>query len=351
MYRGTAHIILGSGLTIAGAVFCLTFTRLPYFQSLGIPAAIGVLVALVAALTLAPALLSIGRHFGLFEPARAMRTRGWRRIGTAIVRWPGPILVVDDRHGSHRSARPAGIQDQLRRPPLHACQRPGQRRLRGRRAPLLPGPAQSRIADDRGRPRPAQLHRHDPARAGRQGRLPHRRHRAGAVDHAAVGHAAGSHVDPVPDQRGQLGADQQPALSAGPRRRPAQAGRRDQRLHRRAAAAVCAATTVQRRHRRADQGVPADGRHGPGPARQDRQLRRLLPAAAQLLLLGATLFRHPGVRGVAVALRRAGRHRRADRPAERRLGEHRQAGCAAAETAGADPPSDRQPADQPRPDD
>jgi RND superfamily putative drug exporter len=94
MYRGTSHIILGSGLTIAGAVFCLTFTRLPYFQSLGIPAATGVLVAVVAALTLAPALLSIGRHFGLFEPARAMRTRGWRRIGTAIVRWPGLILVA-----------------------------------------------------------------------------------------------------------------------------------------------------------------------------------------------------------------------------------------------------------------
>src|SRR6185437_8742552 len=94
MYRGTSHIILGSGLTIAGAVFCLTFCRLPYFQSLGIPAAIGVLVALLAALTLAPAVLSIGRHFGLFEPARAMRTRGWRRIGTAVVRWPGPILVV-----------------------------------------------------------------------------------------------------------------------------------------------------------------------------------------------------------------------------------------------------------------
>jgi putative drug exporter of the RND superfamily len=94
MYRGTSHIILGSGLTIAGAVFCLTFTRLPYFSSLGIPAAAGVLVAVVAALTLAPALLSIGRHFGLFDPARAMRTRGWRRIGTAIVRWPGPVLVV-----------------------------------------------------------------------------------------------------------------------------------------------------------------------------------------------------------------------------------------------------------------
>jgi RND superfamily putative drug exporter len=94
MYHGTAHIILGSGLTIAGAVLCLTFTRLPYFQSLGIPAGTGVLVAVVAALTLAPALLSIGRHFGLFEPARPMRTRGWRRIGTAIVRWPGLILVA-----------------------------------------------------------------------------------------------------------------------------------------------------------------------------------------------------------------------------------------------------------------
>jgi len=94
MYRGTAHIILGSGLTIAGAVLCLSFTRLPYFRSLGIPAGVGVLVAVVAALTLAPALLVIGRHFGLFEPARPMRTRGWRRIGTAIVRWPGPILVA-----------------------------------------------------------------------------------------------------------------------------------------------------------------------------------------------------------------------------------------------------------------
>src|SRR5205807_10134151 len=37
MYHGTAHIVLGSGLTVAGAVFCLSFTRLPYFQSLGIP--------------------------------------------------------------------------------------------------------------------------------------------------------------------------------------------------------------------------------------------------------------------------------------------------------------------------
>ncbi|MGV0849112.1 MMPL/RND family transporter [Mycolicibacterium phlei] len=94
MYRGTIHVIVGSGLTIAGAVACLWFTRLPYFQTLGVPAAIGVLVTLTAAITLGPAVLLIATRFGLMEPKRATRQRGWRRIGTAIVRWPGPILAV-----------------------------------------------------------------------------------------------------------------------------------------------------------------------------------------------------------------------------------------------------------------
>jgi len=94
MFHGTAHVVMGSGLTVAGAVACLSFTRNPYFQSLGIPAALGILVALTAALTLAPAVLTLGSHVGLFEPKHRARTFGWRRIGTAIVRWPGPILVV-----------------------------------------------------------------------------------------------------------------------------------------------------------------------------------------------------------------------------------------------------------------
>jgi RND superfamily putative drug exporter len=94
MYHGTAHVILGSGLTIAGATFCLHFTPLPYFETLGIPLAIGMLVAVFAALTMAPALLTICSRFGLFEPKRKMKTPGWRRVGTAIVRWPGPILAA-----------------------------------------------------------------------------------------------------------------------------------------------------------------------------------------------------------------------------------------------------------------
>jgi RND superfamily putative drug exporter len=94
MYRGTAHVILGSGLTIAGATYCLHFTRLPYFQTLGVPMAIGIMVAVLASLTMAPAILVIGTRFGLLESKRAARTRGWRRVGTAVVRWPGPILAA-----------------------------------------------------------------------------------------------------------------------------------------------------------------------------------------------------------------------------------------------------------------
>jgi putative drug exporter of the RND superfamily len=93
-YHSVAKVVLASGLTIAGAVFCLSFTRLPYFQPLGVPCAIGMLVAVAVALTLVPAVIALGTRFGLFEPRRKVVARRWRRIGTAIVRWPGPIFVA-----------------------------------------------------------------------------------------------------------------------------------------------------------------------------------------------------------------------------------------------------------------
>ncbi|CAM4141040.1 Membrane transport protein mmpL8 [Mycobacterium basiliense] len=94
MFHGTAHVILGSGLTIAGAMFCLIFARLPYFQTLAAPCAIAMLVAVFAALTLGPAVLAVGSFFKLFDPKRRINTRRWRRVGTAIVRWPGPVLAA-----------------------------------------------------------------------------------------------------------------------------------------------------------------------------------------------------------------------------------------------------------------
>jgi RND superfamily putative drug exporter len=93
-FSGVSHVILGSGLTIAGAMLCLHFTRLNYFNTLAIPCALGMLVILVMALTYAPAVLAVSSRFGLLDPKRATKTRGWRRVGTAIVRWPIPILAA-----------------------------------------------------------------------------------------------------------------------------------------------------------------------------------------------------------------------------------------------------------------
>ncbi|MBU8808395.1 MMPL/RND family transporter [Mycolicibacterium goodii] len=93
-FSGVAKVVLASGATIAGAIACLSFTRLPYFQPLGIPGAVGIAVAVAVALTLVPACIAATNRFGWFDPRRLVTTRRWRRIGTAVVRWPAPILVA-----------------------------------------------------------------------------------------------------------------------------------------------------------------------------------------------------------------------------------------------------------------
>ncbi|WP_082974904.1 RND family transporter [Mycobacterium sp. E3247] len=94
MFRGTAQVIIGSGLTVAGAMYCLSFTRLPVFNTLGWPCSIAVLVVIAASLTLAPAVIAVASRFGAFEPKRKVETRRWRRIGTVVVRWPAPVFIA-----------------------------------------------------------------------------------------------------------------------------------------------------------------------------------------------------------------------------------------------------------------
>ncbi len=84
--------VLGSGLTITGAMYCLSLARLPYFKILGAPCAIAMLIAVLAALTLGPAVLTVAGFFKLLDPKRRLNTRRWRRVGTAIVRWPARCL-------------------------------------------------------------------------------------------------------------------------------------------------------------------------------------------------------------------------------------------------------------------
>ena len=93
-YSSTVPVVLASGLTIAGAVFCLSFTRLPYFRTMGIPCSIGMVVAVAAAVTLVPAGIVLASAVGLLDPKRKLKSGRWRGIGTAIARWPAPILAA-----------------------------------------------------------------------------------------------------------------------------------------------------------------------------------------------------------------------------------------------------------------
>ena len=93
-YRSTAPVVLASGMTIAGAILCLSFARLPYFKTMGVPCAIGMVVAVACAVTLVPAGIVVAGYFGLLDPKRKLRSGRWRGIGTAIARWPAPILAA-----------------------------------------------------------------------------------------------------------------------------------------------------------------------------------------------------------------------------------------------------------------
>ncbi|WP_020102807.1 MMPL family transporter [Mycobacterium sp. 360MFTsu5.1] len=93
-FKSVAPVIVGSGLTIAGATYCLSFCRLPYFTTMGAPVAIGMLVVVAISVTLGPAVLYLGSRVGMYESKRPPQSRFWRRIGTAVVRWPAPILVA-----------------------------------------------------------------------------------------------------------------------------------------------------------------------------------------------------------------------------------------------------------------
>jgi putative drug exporter of the RND superfamily len=93
-YRGVAPVVIGSALTMAAALSCLSLAQVGMFRSTGIPCAIGVLVGMLAALTLTPALIGLAGRRGMLEPRRSVIARRWRRIGVVVARWPGPVLVA-----------------------------------------------------------------------------------------------------------------------------------------------------------------------------------------------------------------------------------------------------------------
>ncbi|OMB97903.1 RND family transporter [Mycobacterium colombiense] len=93
-YRSIAPVVIGSALTVSVALACLVFAKVGSFRSAGLPCAIGILATMVAALTLTPALMTLAIRRGYLEPRPSTTARRWRRVGTAVARWPGPILVT-----------------------------------------------------------------------------------------------------------------------------------------------------------------------------------------------------------------------------------------------------------------
>ena len=125
-YRGVAKVVLASGLTIAGALFCLSFTRLPSFQALGVPCAVGI----------------FGRGRGR---AHAGSGGSYRRKPFRSVRAQAEdqgSRMATGRHGDRSVARAhsrrdissrayraidaAGIQTQLQRPEVYPQRYPRQ---------------------------------------------------------------------------------------------------------------------------------------------------------------------------------------------------------------------------------
>ena len=86
-----------SAATVIAALLSLLFASFEFYSDLGIPLAIGVVVMLLAGLTLLPALLAIfGR--AVFWPSKTQAGAGkagvWGRVSVRIIRHPVPTLVA-----------------------------------------------------------------------------------------------------------------------------------------------------------------------------------------------------------------------------------------------------------------
>ncbi|OBJ84068.1 hypothetical protein A9W96_27355 [Mycobacterium sp. 1245852.3] len=93
-YESVGPVIVASALTIALALSALSCADLGLLRSAGIPCAVSILIGMLAALTLLPALIGIAGRRGFAEPRPSPHRRQWRRLGVAVARWPIPMVIV-----------------------------------------------------------------------------------------------------------------------------------------------------------------------------------------------------------------------------------------------------------------
>ncbi|MGB5069489.1 MAG: MMPL family transporter [Flavobacteriales bacterium] len=98
-WRKTVPAILASNVTVVLALLTLVLAAIPMTRGLGIPAAMGLLVALAAILFALPPLLAVlGRKiFWPFVPrpgATSRQGRAWRAVASHVVERPGTSLLA-----------------------------------------------------------------------------------------------------------------------------------------------------------------------------------------------------------------------------------------------------------------
>ncbi|MGC0251994.1 MMPL family transporter [Pseudactinotalea sp. Z1748] len=98
-WRKTVPAILASNITVVLALLTLVLAAIPMTRGLGIPAALGLLVALVAVLFALPPLLAVlGRKiFWPFVPRPGVtprQGRAWRAVASHVVRRPGTSMLA-----------------------------------------------------------------------------------------------------------------------------------------------------------------------------------------------------------------------------------------------------------------
>ncbi|SON63804.1 Sulfolipid-1 exporter MmpL8 [Mycobacterium simulans] len=86
-------VIAASAATVAVTFLAMVFTKLEVFSAVGPAIAISIMVSLLAAVTLLPAILVLTGRRGWIKPRRDLTSRMWRRSGTRIVRKPKIHLV------------------------------------------------------------------------------------------------------------------------------------------------------------------------------------------------------------------------------------------------------------------
>jgi len=92
--KSIGTVIAGSAATVA-VTFCgMAFAGLPAFTSIGPALAVSIVIALLAAITLLPAVLVLAGRRGWVNPRRALTDRVWRRSAVRIVRRPKAHLAV-----------------------------------------------------------------------------------------------------------------------------------------------------------------------------------------------------------------------------------------------------------------